>query len=69
MHMCKELSSFEGSEAVKIKIEKRDSEWFLIYAAYATDYDVKAGEAETAGEEMGEVAIKINYCPYCGKAL
>ena len=68
-HKCEGLLSFTSSEAVKIKIEQDNCVWFLFYETYATDYDVKCGEAESIGEKLGEISIAIQYCPFCGHSL
>jgi hypothetical protein len=68
-HLCEPLSSLTDSEAVIIVIEQDNSMWYLIYKTYAIDTDVKSGEAEAIGEVLGELAIAIHYCPFCGKSL
>ncbi len=68
-HLCAALSSLAASEAMIILIERDNSMWHLIYKTIAVDTDVKSGEAETIGEVLGELAIAIHYCPFCGKSL
>jgi hypothetical protein len=68
-HKCQWLSSLTGSKALKITIEHENFTWFLFYETYATEYDVKSGEAEAPGEKLGGIVIAIQYCPFCGHAL
>lgn len=69
VHSCAPLSQLSGSQAFTLSIEREDSQWNLLQKTYATDVDVRAGEAEVAGEVLGEVSIAIRFCPFCGCAL
>jgi hypothetical protein len=68
-HSCKLLSSSSASTALEITIGQDNFQWLLCYQTYATDDDVKSGEAEFIGEKLGEITIAIQYCPFCGSIL
>ena len=41
----------------------------LYQASFATDQDVRAGEADERGELVYSTSLCINFCPYCGERL
>ena len=69
-HECEPLSALRsGAGSYRITVKWSEGAWQLCYASYAIEQNVRAGEAEAAGEWMGGVDLAIYFCPYCGVAL
>lgn len=68
-HLCNELSSIPNDAPFQNSIVRTAVSWSLQYRCFATDADVKYGEAEFVGELIGEANLFIEYCPYCGQFL
>ena len=45
------------------------SGWVLVNKFYATEQDVRAGEAEKINEELSCSELTIKFCPFCGEKL
>lgn len=68
-HSCSYVEELKSSSCFQIKLNYENDGWFFCHISIASDIDVKSGEAETVGEEMSRLNVKINYCPFCGELL
>ena len=50
-------------------IDSDYSGWVLVNKFYATEQDVRAGEAENVNEELSCSELAIKFCPFCGEKL
>ena len=75
VHVCSDINATNRAQGFGISVEKFQPEpdalesWYLCYTSFATDDEVRAGEAAESGEVMAEVSLLINYCPLCGELL
>lgn len=68
-HCCDTLKKGLDYAPSRVTITYQEPSWMLTAAWYATEQDVRAGEAEEVGEEMSSTSLAISYCPYCGGNL
>ncbi|MDE2421274.1 MAG: hypothetical protein KGO49_08875 [Gammaproteobacteria bacterium] len=68
-HICKFIEDYQKSEASKVEVIFDEDIWMLKQSAFAIDQDVRVGEADYIGELLSSSAVKISFCPFCGKRL
>lgn len=68
-HLCQSEQAKSNSYSLEIVCINSIEGWFLKYRSIAIAQDVENGEADNIGESMGEICLRIEYCPFCGKKL
>ena len=68
-HHCKENDIPGVNILFGPSISNDWASWVLENKVYATEQDVKSGEADSVGEEISGSTISVKYCPFCGLEL
>ncbi len=68
-HICRFIQDFRDNAAFMVEVVFDEDIWMLRQSSFAIDQDVRAGEAESVGELISSSALKISFCPFCGKRL
>lgn len=68
-HICKFIEEYRESKASKVEVIFDEDIWMLKQSTFAIDQDVRVGEADYIGELLVSSAVKISFCPFCGKRL
>lgn len=68
-HFCRHLMESRDYKPFKVSVRLGVYGWLLKQESFATDQDVRSGEAEFVGEMLASSELKIDFCPFCGKKL
>jgi hypothetical protein len=68
-HVCNTLTEINSQSSFNIQVIQKNNRLYLYYRALASKLDVHSGEADYEGEELTNISILIQYCPFCGKSV
>ena len=68
-HHCTSLVAVHHYEPFQVRVQFDEHGWVLYQGSFATDQDVRAGEADEVGELICSSSLNIKFCPYCGIKL
>ncbi|MDE2422084.1 MAG: hypothetical protein KGO49_12995 [Gammaproteobacteria bacterium] len=68
-HLCDYLIKSINYQPFKVSVELGEYGWMLKQESFATEQDVRSGEAEYFNEMIASSELKIYFCPFCGTKL